>query len=78
MKELGFLFIDGSHTEESAMNDYENWNSKLHPHGALVIHDIYENPEEGGQAPYHVYKHALQNGYIDFERVDTIVCLKKL
>ena len=39
---LGLLFIDGSHTELSAMNDYDNWSSKLHSKGALVIHDIYE------------------------------------
>ena len=42
--ELGILFIDGSHTEKSAMNDYDNWHSKLHPDGALLIHDIYEKP----------------------------------
>ena len=75
--ELGFLFIDGSHTEESAMNDYENWNSKLHPHGALVIHDIYEKPEDGGQAPFLIYQKALKEGFQLYERVDTIVCLTR-
>ena len=25
------------------MNDYDNWKTKIHPQGALVIHDIYEN-----------------------------------
>ena len=75
--ELGLLFIDGSHTETSAMNDYENWCSKLHPQGGLVIHDIYEKPEDGGQAPFEIYKKALENNYKLYERVDTIVCLIK-
>ncbi len=74
---LGLLFIDGSHTEVSAMNDYDNWSSKIHSKGALVIHDIYEKPEEGGQAPYLIYQKALQEGFLLYERVDTIVCLTK-
>ena len=75
--ELGLLFIDGSHTKVSAMNDYNNWSSKLHPQGALVIHDIYEKPEEGGQAPFLIYQKALEEGFELYERVDTIVCLTK-
>ena len=75
--ELGLLFIDGSHTEVSAINDYDNWNSKIHSKGALVIHDIYEKPEDGGQAPYLIYQKALSEGFILYERVDTIVCLTK-
>jgi len=74
---LGLLFIDGSHTEVSAMNDYDNWSSKIHSKGALVIHDIYEKPEEGGQAPFLIYQKALQEGFLLYERVDTIVCLTK-
>ena len=76
-QELGLLFIDGSHTEISAENDYDNWSSKIHSKGALVIHDIYEKPEDGGQAPYIIYQKALNNGFILYERVDTIVCLIK-
>ena len=75
--ELGLLFIDGSHTEISALNDYDNWSSKLHSNGALIIHDIYENPEDGGQAPYLIYQKALTEGFQLYERVDTIVCLTK-
>jgi len=75
--ELGLLFIDGSHTEVSATSDYDNWNSKIHPAGALVIHDIYEKKEDGGQAPYLIYQKALGEGFLLYERVDTIVCLTK-
>jgi hypothetical protein len=45
--------------------------------GALVIHDIYESPDEGGQAPFLIYQKALEEGFNFYERVDTIVCLIK-
>ena len=74
---LAMVFIDGGHSLETAMNDFMSWHEKIISGGALVIHDIFENPEDGGQAPYEVYMHALKNGFNDFDRIDTIVCLKK-
>jgi hypothetical protein len=32
------------------------------PHGYLVFHDIYPHPDDGGQAPYTVYREALASG----------------
>lgn len=75
--DLGMVFIDGGHSFESANNDFSSWESKILTGGSLVIHDIYENPLEGGQAPFEVYKKALQKNYKEYERVDTIVCLIK-
>jgi len=74
---IGMLFIDGGHSYESANNDYKYWESKIIKGGSLVIHDIYENPDEGGQAPYEIFKKALENNYKIYDRVDTIVCLIK-
>ena len=74
---LGMVFIDGGHALETAMQDFNSWNEKIISGGALVIHDIFVKPEDGGQAPFIVYQHALKNGFSDFERVDTIICLKK-
>ena len=74
---LAMVFIDGGHSLETAMNDFISWHEKIISGGALVIHDIFENPEDGGQAPYEVYMHALKNGFNDFDRIDTLVCLKK-
>ena len=74
---LAMVFIDGGHSFETAMNDFMSWHKKIISGGALVIHDIFENPDEGGQAPYEVYMHALKNGFSDYERFDTIVCLEK-
>ena len=74
---VGMVFIDGGHSMEAAMADYVSWEPKINHGGALVIHDIFENPNDGGQAPFEIYKKALQSNYEVFERVDTIVCLIK-
>ena len=39
---------------------------------------IFENPKDGGQAPYEIYKKALNNGYKLYGRVATIACLIKI
>jgi predicted O-methyltransferase YrrM len=58
----GMVFIDGSHTEESAQRDYETWSPHVAPEGLLAIHDVFEDPAEGGQAPFHIYERALASG----------------
>ncbi|HET7741490.1 class I SAM-dependent methyltransferase [Mycolicibacterium sp. 624] len=57
-----FLFIDGGHTEEAAQRDYDGWVKWVTVGGCLVIHDVFPNPEDGGQAPFHVYQRALNSG----------------
>ena len=74
---LGMVFIDGGHSFKAANDDYESWNIKIKQNGALVIHDIFENPNEGGQAPFEIFKKALKNNFEIYERVDTLACLKK-
>lgn len=59
---LGMLFIDGGHSEEPANADYEGWAPHVVEGGALAIHDVFESPEDGGQAPYHVYLRAIGSG----------------
>ena len=56
---LGMLFIDGGHTEAAAQADYEGWAPRVAPGGALAIHDVFPDPADGGQAPYHIYCRAL-------------------
>ena len=65
------------HSFKAANDDYESWNIKIKQNGALVIHDIFENPNEGGQAPFEIFKKALKNNFEIYERVDTLACLKK-
>ena len=59
---LGMLFIDGGHTEAAAQADYEGWAPRVAPGGALAIHDVFPDPADGGQAPYHIYCRALASG----------------
>jgi hypothetical protein len=59
---LGLVFIDGGHSYETVITDYECWCPHLLPGGFLVFHDIFLDPAEGGRAPYQVYKLALASG----------------
>ncbi|RGA05739.1 class I SAM-dependent methyltransferase [Microbispora triticiradicis] len=66
---LAVLFVDGGHSEEPVTADYEGWAPHVMPGGALVFHDIYPDPADGGQAPYHVYLRALESGAFKEVRV---------
>ena len=59
---LALLFIDGGHAEEHAQNDYTGFARWVQPGGVLVIHDVFERPEDGGQAPFHVWERAVESG----------------
>ena len=56
---LSLIFIDGSHSYESVLNDYKIWSKHLIVGGYLLFHDIFPDPSKGGQAPYLVYRRAL-------------------
>ena len=73
---LQFLFIDGGHTEEAAQRDFDGWARWVTAGGALVIHDVFPNPDEGGQAPFHVYQRALATN--DFREVGATGTLRVL
>ncbi len=76
---LGLVFIDGGHAFETAFGDYNCWARHIVPGGYLLIHDIFRNPEEGGQAPYHVYRYAVASGlYKPLAMTKTLAVLKKL
>ena len=73
---LRFLFIDGGHTEEAAQRDFDGWARWVEVGGALAIHDVFPNPDEGGQAPFHIYQRALATG--DFVEVSATSTLRVL
>jgi hypothetical protein len=62
---LGMVFIDGGHTMEAVLCDYTYWSPHILPGGYLLIHDIFTDPSEGGQAPYRVFDLALSSGQFD-------------
>ncbi|HEY8481294.1 MAG TPA: class I SAM-dependent methyltransferase [Spirillospora sp.] len=67
---LALVFIDGGHAEEHAHGDYEGWAPHVVVGGALVIHDVFPDPADGGQAPYHVYLRALESGEFEERRAE--------
>lgn len=70
---LALVFIDGGHSEAAALADYRSWSGSIQIGGYLAIHDIFPNPEDGGQAPYNIYKLALASGL--FERLPSTLTL---
>ena len=73
---LALLFIDGGHGSEPAHADYESWVPKLLIGGKLLIHDVFENPEEGGRPPYEIFQRALASK--SFEEIDAVGSLRVL
>lgn len=70
---LSLLFIDGGHSYDAVFTDYSAWVGHIRPGGYLLIHDIFKNPADGGQAPYQIYKMALNSGL--FKRLPTVKTL---
>ena len=60
---VGLLFIDGGHAEDVAMADYAAWSGAVAAGGLLAIHDVFEDPADGGQAPFHVWQRAVADGF---------------
>jgi predicted O-methyltransferase YrrM len=76
---LQFLFIDGGHTEEAAQRDFDGWARWVAVGGALVIHDVFPNPDEGGQAPFHIYQRALAtNEFREVQATGTLRVLERV
>lgn len=76
---LSLIFIDGGHAPATVQTDYEVWVSHLRPGGYLVFHDIYLNPDQGGQAPREVYEQAAASGLFSVQPVvDTLGILKRI
>ena len=59
---LGLVFVDGGHALEMVLADYEAWSPHVAAGGALVFHDVFEDPRDGGQAPFEVWKRAVASG----------------
>ena len=75
---IDLVFIDGSHTFESARTDYSAWKDKIRIGGILAIHDIYDTELEGGQAPREIYEKALSENFVLIKRVNSLVALQKI
>ncbi|GBG39102.1 class I SAM-dependent methyltransferase [Mycobacterium montefiorense] len=73
---LQFLFIDGGHSEAAATEDFNGWAKWVNVGGALVIHDVFPDPKDGGRPPYYIYCRALDSG--QFREISALGSLRVL
>ncbi|GAA2831425.1 class I SAM-dependent methyltransferase [Kitasatospora paracochleata] len=76
--QLALVFIDGGHTDEHATGDYEGWVPHLATDGVLVIHDVFPDPADGGQAPYRVHQRALAEGFEEVSVTGSLRVLRRI
>jgi predicted O-methyltransferase YrrM len=74
---LTLLFLDGNHTEEVAQHDYACFARHLVPGGLLLVHDVFERPEDGGRPPWNVYQRALREGLEDVSATRSLRVLRR-
>ncbi|MGD9958923.1 class I SAM-dependent methyltransferase [Nocardioides sp.] len=75
---LSLLFIDGGHAEEHAQNDYTGWAPWVQRDGLLLIHDVFADPMQGGQAPFHVFQRAIAGGcFTEVEALGSMRVLRR-
>lgn len=60
---LEVLFLDGNHTEEAALHDYSAFAQHVVLGGLLLVHDVFPDPADGGQAPWYVVQRAEAEGF---------------
>lgn len=64
---LSLVFIDGGHAKPTVEADVGGWSRCLMPGGLLCMHDIYQDPAGGGQAPREVFDAARAGNHWKFE-----------
>ena len=64
---------------EAACSDYKAWAGHIIAGGYLIIHDIFLDPAQGGQAPHHIYNLALDSGLFgEVAMIKTLGVLERL
>lgn len=73
---LELLFLDGNHTETTAQHDYRAFSRYLVRGGLLLVHDVFPDPADGGQAPWHVVQAALADGFAEIAKHGSLRVLR--
>ena len=71
------LFLDGNHTEQTAQHDYAAFAPHVVPGGLLLVHDVFPDPADGGQAPWHVVERALGEGFTQVAQHGSLRVLRR-
>ena len=76
---LALVFIDGGHSFAAAGDDYRLWVPHLRVGGILAIHDVFYDPDAGGQAPVTLLRRALTSGdFALLAQVQTLAVARRL
>lgn len=76
---LELLFIDGGHSEAAAWRDFAGWAKWVSVGGALIIHDVFPDPRDGGRPPYLIYCAAKDSGdFIDVGATGSLRVLQRV
>jgi predicted O-methyltransferase YrrM len=74
---LGLVFVDGGHAFDVALADYRGWAPHVAAGGLLVFHDVFEDPADGGQAPFEVWKQAVADGFTPVSTTGSLRVLRR-
>ena len=76
---LGMVFIDGGHSRAAADADYEGWARWVARGGLLAIHDVFEDPRDGGRPPFEIFQRALASkAFVEAERTGSLRVLERV
>ena len=75
--EVALCFIDGGHGHDVAWSDYRAWAPLIRPDGWLCLHDVFEDPADGGRAPYELFVEATSNGFTESGRTGSLRVLRR-
>jgi predicted O-methyltransferase YrrM len=73
---LQVLFIDGGHSAAAAHRDFDGWAKWVAIGAALIIHDVFPDPADGGRPPYEIYCRAVESG--QFRKTSAVGSLRVL
>jgi len=74
---LTLLFLDGNHTEQVAQHDYAAFAPHVRSGGTLLIHDVFEDPADGGRPPWNVYCRARDEGWEPVSQTGSLRVLRR-
>lgn len=73
------VFIDGGHSEAAAHADLESWAPWVERGGALLIHDVFPDPADGGRPPFEIFQRALATGdFVEVAAQDSLRVLERV
>ena len=75
--DLALCFIDGGHGHDPAWADYRAWAPLVVDGGWLCIHDVFEDPAEGGRPPYELYLEATSTDFAEVSATGSLRVLRR-